>query len=149
MATLAEAAEDVEHRIDESPRHTATNGSPQHGVHRARIHTRKPKSAGEGKDDDDPKQHLRDSLHRLQYAVKLGQHLTFRQLDTVPFTGRENSCRVLASEAVDQQPMSQPAVADRHLVLLELVHHGLHDAGARQDHIRALGLKTDDLAPIV
>ena len=45
--------------------------------------------------------------------------------------------------------MAQAAVADRERVAAELVEHRAHDAGAGEDHLGALRLQADDLAPLV
>ena len=49
-------------------------------------------------------------------------------------------------ETLDQQPVSQAAVAHRHPVLPEHVHDRAHDARPGEDHVGALGLEPDDRA---
>ena len=50
----------------------------------------------------------------------------------------------LAAKPVDQEPVSQSAVAHRQRAA-QFVHDGRHDAGAGQDHLGPVGLKSDDL----
>lgn len=45
-----------------------------------------------------------------------------------------------STEAIHEQAVAETAVAHRERVLIELVHHGPDDAGAREDHVRALWL---------
>ncbi len=45
--------------------------------------------------------------------------------------------------------MSKATVADRERFPLELRHHRSDDAGAREYHLGPVGLKADDLSPLI
>ena len=52
-------------------------------------------------------------------------------------------------EPVGDQPVPEAAVAHEERVAAELRQHRAHDAGAREDHLGAVGLQPDDRAPLL
>ena len=53
------------------------------------------------------------------------------------------------AEPVGDQPVAEAAVAHDERVAPELRQHRAHDAGAREDHLGAVGLEPDDRAPLL
>jgi hypothetical protein len=52
-------------------------------------------------------------------------------------------------EPLDEQAVAQAAVADREALAAELGEDAAHDAGAREDDGRAVGLQADDLPSLL
>ena len=64
-------------------------------------------------------------------------------------TGAHGSLSLVRSEAVDEHPVPEPAVADGERVAAEQLEHGADDAGAGEDDLGAVGLQADDPAALV
>src|SRR4029079_3896867 len=63
------------------------------------------------------------------------------------WSGSDGRRLCAGAETLDEHPVTWPAIAHGHRLLLELRENGPDDARTGEDHLRAFRLEADDLTP--